>query len=78
MNRSTSDAARSSNVKPVDLLPRGVPAGTLAHVAVKNRARLHVLQAELAQVQLRQPGVGKDVATVVVEQGWLYLAYSWG
>ena len=23
-------------------------------------------------------GVGRDVATVVVEQVWLYLAYSWG
>ena len=36
-----------------------MPARTLADVTVKDGSGLHVLQAELAQVQLRQSG-GRD------------------
>ena len=43
-------------VLPVDLVGGRVEPAALPHVLVENAAALHVAQAELTQVQLREPG----------------------
>lgn len=43
-------------VLPVDLVGGRVEPAALLHVLVEDAAALHVAEAELAQVELRQPG----------------------
>ena len=50
---------------PVNLNTRRMPPRALADVSVKDGARLHVLQAELTQEQLRQPCVFLRIRTWV-------------
>ena len=44
-------------VLPVDLITRRMSPGTLLEMSLQDGARLHVLQAELAEEELGQPGV---------------------
>lgn len=61
----TSDSIFLSHLKhrdvvlPVDLVGWRVEPGALPHVLEEDAATLDVTQAELTQVELRQPGPGR-------------------